>query len=513
MKVKIGHRGNKRKSATKTVVSIENNFPDDKVSIEFYISKLTDLRDCLDEIDLEIMTIILENDLMNEEQQQKEYTECGEYHDKITYMLAQLKNCLATNTTTSGSSLPKLRLPDVELPSFGGKPEEYFKFIDNFETILSKFDLTQFEKSSYLQKYVFGPAKEIIESVPLGGGHSYDTAKQLLSDAFSRKVVQQFSVVENLLKLKLTRNSDSFRWISEARLIAEQIHRLDISNEVFVQHFLWNSLATNYRECYMNMIKTSKPSLNEILDNAFKVFERMKENPFSMNMPCKSLTNGDEAVALATRVAAPVTVPPNYTCQLCSADDTDDVAHHISKCTVYPSPQSKVNKLISLSGCTRCGLLNHSVKNCKFRFKGKCNKCNNYHAQLLCSDPLIVESSKEKEKAVRGKQPNVKSLKKANDKTAGKLSGNACIIEFNVMTAHMSSSNLIPTCTLPLVKREGKNTGNFQCMYDPASQSTFISEHSLSKIDYKVVISDVTIKGTYPSKMFKSCHFYFNSAI
>ena len=157
------------------------------------------------------MTIILENDLMNEEQQQKEYTECEEYHDKITYMLVKFKNCLATNTTSSGSSLPKLRLPNVELPSFGGKPEEYFKFIDNFETILSKFDLTQFEKFSYLQKHVFGPAKEIIESVPLGGGNSYDTAKQLLSDAFSRKVVQQFSVIENLLKLKLTRK---FKFLS-----------------------------------------------------------------------------------------------------------------------------------------------------------------------------------------------------------------------------------------------------------------------------------------------------------
>ena len=92
----------------------------------------------------------------------------------------------------NNSSMPKLKLPQVLLPAFDRKPENYRRFIDALDLILKKFQLTSFEKYSYFRQELTGPPKAIIESLS-DENLSYEGTKALYEWAFSDKFVQQFS--------------------------------------------------------------------------------------------------------------------------------------------------------------------------------------------------------------------------------------------------------------------------------------------------------------------------------
>lgn len=86
-----------------------------------------------------------------------------------------------------------------------------------------------------------------MSSVPHTGA-CYNIAIKLLSDAFSDEVVQQFSVIQRIVDLKLNEDKDFHHWISEVRILMDQIEALDINGEIFAQYFVWKGLSGKYKE-------------------------------------------------------------------------------------------------------------------------------------------------------------------------------------------------------------------------------------------------------------------------
>ena len=74
---------------------------------------------------------------------------------------------------------------------------------------MNKFNLSSFEKYSYLKQQVRGPAKCIVESLS-DDDLTYGAAKALLEDAFSDKIIQQFSVIKTLSILKFQSGEDFY---------------------------------------------------------------------------------------------------------------------------------------------------------------------------------------------------------------------------------------------------------------------------------------------------------------
>ena len=245
----IKKRGGKRQSLTKTLQTLESRVLSNNSDIEFYVDKLTKLKNDLLHYDSVIEEYVLEQDVWETDIYNAQSEKCEEYQDNLGIKLSFLKSKLVssnTDQTIQGNqmrnnanqlkdrqSLPKIKLPQVELPTFNGRPETYERFIDNLEKLLNKYELTQFEKYSYLLNQVSGPARQIVQSVP-DGESNYDTAKELLSDAFSDRTLQQYSVIDRLLKLKLSSVSDMYGWISEVRMLSDQIERLQIDSSIFL---------------------------------------------------------------------------------------------------------------------------------------------------------------------------------------------------------------------------------------------------------------------------------------
>src|SRR5215469_12799989 len=103
---------------------------------------------------------------------------------------------------------------------------------------------------------------------------NYEAAKELLSQAFNSKILQRYSVIQRLQNLKLDNNF--YHWVSEVRVIKEQIASLDINSTIFMQCYVWNSLPQYYKNHFMNITDKTYTNLEEILDNVFNINTRIQ---------------------------------------------------------------------------------------------------------------------------------------------------------------------------------------------------------------------------------------------
>ena len=502
--IKFKQRSGKRQSITKCINAIRDNLPSSDEDLDFYMNKLNNFKVDILKLDKFIEEYMIKNKKWSDVAYAKQLEVCEGYIDRIDitlYKLKSKKSRLVNEVVTSSTqNLPSLKLPQLQLPTFDGKPERFKSFIDNLEQILGKFSLTPYERYTYLRQQVTGVAKQILESLP-EDSLTFNAAKSLLEKAFSDKTVQQFSVINSLCNLQLNSKDKIYSWISEARQLAQQLEKLNISSEVFAQYFLWNNMSEYFQKIFISITNSSKPTLSQIIDNSFEVVNRLG----SASSP--NYTDSSSSLTLATKVNYPnqnnsnsineASSNPeqkfNYKsgCWLCKSNN-----HKIHNCKTFQTPEAKLNKISELKGCTRCGYLNHTVSNCKFRFSGKCKNCNKFHCFFLCVNDKKDKNTKLIKSNRSSENPIVEPVVKET---------HSCEVEFQVMTTSVSSDIIIPTFTANFFKR-GNGSLEARSMYDPASQSTFINEKLLSKIKHKIIRKDVSIKisGFNESKLVKT---------
>ena len=549
IKVKIRIRVNRRQSLIRIISALEANYPISKLDIVFNIGKLTDLLSNLEVMDSQIESHMIAEELWDNPNCLKQSSLCESYTSKVGNMLDKLKasldslkNPIAPNSSNNSSvlGLLKLKLPQVELPNFDGKPETLESFLVSFEKIMGKFSLTQFEKFTYLLQQVSGPAKQLVESVP-AGDLNYDVARALLTDAFSNATVQKYSVIDKLLNLKLHSVKKAYQWASEAKILVDQVDRLKIDSNFFCQYFLWNGLSDTFKKQYINITNTAKPCLDEILKNSFEVINRVKDSPTpteitdspsevdTKDKPESKLASLYKNVTLATNVTYDSKKSRyNYKgCWLCqSIGRPNAMNHRFSYCFKFKTPESKLEKIKELNGCTKCGFLNHSVADCKYIFSGRCIKCNQYHSFHLCTkDRKSSQYSKnETVNPTVHKNSNLNvSLEEINsdknsDSDIPMEQTDANNIDFSVMHAneHCNGNEmLIPTFTLKLPRIKKKKYVDARCMYDPASQTTFITKSVADKLKCRVLEKDisVTITGFNDSKIYQTDIVEFSATV
>ena len=240
--------------------------------------------------------------------------------------------------------------------------------------------MSSWEKYNFLLGQVKGDAKSVPNSSPIND-MNYESAKELLSQAFNNKILQQFSVIQSLKNLKLDNNF--YHWVSEVKVIKEQIASLDINSTVFMQCYVWNSLPQYYKNHFMNITDKTYPNLDEILDNAFNINTRIQSTMNSKG--CYKFGNEiseNKTIALAANINVKANTHQNhsnnqnnlkFSCTLCKAKNIKNADDHkLVHCQNFKTLESKVEQIKELNGCTICGLLNHNGNTCKFKLSTKC---------------------------------------------------------------------------------------------------------------------------------------------
>jgi len=496
--VKIRLRASKRQSLTKTLNLIDGNFPENNEQILFCINKLKKLESELNALDSEIIDFMLSNQLWTDEELESQSNISENYQDKLSLALIRLNGALsgvrASDTNMQSGSVsapvplkPRLKLPDIELPMFDNNPENFNKFICDLEKILDKFELTEYERFSYLRGRVSGSAREIVDSIPMGE-LSYSDAKKLLYDAFADKTVQQFSVIQKFLNLKSLSKSNLYSWISEIRVLTDQMTRLDISSEIFAQYFIWTSLSDAYKQQFISVINKTKPNLKEILDNSFEVINRIKDTKLFIDNRDNNVSLSDNSFSLATKLNCEKSVQPtgkldSKSCWLCQSLGRPDFhGHKIYKCPEFRTAKMRKDKISELNGCIRCGFLNHTVNKCKYKFSGKCKNCQKYHAYFLCTVNNGAGSAE----------------------SNSDLRVNSSVITISSNCISNSSNMIVPTFTTKFSSK--KRCFNARVLYDSASQYSFVSEYAIKKLPHRLIQSDVelNISGFNTSKKLRT---------
>ena len=436
-------------------------------------SLLTSYKQCLQNLDSNILGLKYSGDEINETSLDTDTTLCQEYQDKIDTCLsllaiAQISGNASSNRNDSARSL--LKQPTAPLPKFSsGKDEDLVKFFSEFESTTGPYNYPDRDLLLLLKQQVEGRAKVLLSSLE-ADKQKYNDAKDLLITAFASDYIRKCATIRRLTELKLKRKDDPFTFISHLRTICESVKLLKITADDFLQYFSWHGLPDDFQKELIQITGDTHPSISSILDSYFIACERYEN---SMNVAKtdvhfdKGPSKPKSTVNLAVKVNSKLQKVFN-TCSICSKVKGQVADHALYKCLNYPTPEAKLAELKSLNGCVRCASLEHKASSCAFRFKKKCFKCNQWHFSFLCSKVSSPQKPLEK---------SVSEVVKTETN-----SGIAVFPNFSV-------DCILPTFTFSV---PGHN-GVFWGLKDSGSQNSYVTQNLVRTYNFKSITEGMTI--------------------
>ena len=424
---------------------------------------------------------------------EEELKSCEEYSDKICECLSLLVAPPRTNSVEMRSIAQSLlKSPTAPLPTFSSTPGENFElFLDQFEETISKFNYTQYDKLLLLKQQISGRALFLIDSLE-SNRQTYTDAKALLQKGLASVPVQKSNIIKQMSELKLDEKDEPFKYISDMRKIMHAVDNLKIDINDVMQFFFLNGMNETFRNQLKVITKNVRPSLTEIVDNFFTATEfyelALEESGGSQKSKFKKTEQSTCMVVSNVKSVQ----NPFLNCSLCLGAN-----HPINRCTEYLKPKDKIERLKSISGCVRCGNSDHSVAECKFRFRKKCNICEKWHFTFLCPEAEDLEKKSDTRSKRKPDSSKTPAPKGENSKQLNIHSVTACL--------HHESRNLdtvLSTLTLGLPNK----SKSVRALMDFGSQSSFIAEDLLRDQEYLVLDENVKVdlKGINDTKSYIS---------
>lgn len=428
---------------------------------------------------------------------QAERESCDKYEDTVVGAIRSLKTRIQSltsppivtdNTTGVVNVAPcvtnQLKLPAVPLPEYyHNEGDNLTLFFDNFENVVGKYNLSEYEKYIFLEKQIHNAPLTLIKSLQ-GTNRCYSTAKQLLLSAFASDVTQKFNAISRLSTLVLRSDGDAYEFVSNVRIITELFSNLRIDVDTVMQYFVWNAMPENLKNKFVSITNVSKPTLQEINENMFTAVDRyvneIKHKKFTVESCSGFAINLDESKVNykkqdCNELGGDRENKFYQSCVFCS--NKTKASHITSKCLRYKDPRAKVNKLKQMNYCIKCSG-SHRTGSCKREFKNLCIHCNGKHFSWLC----IASKSKER----------------VNDNQSKAVCTQSASVA--LLQTEVSKCCALPTFTCAL------GTGKLiRAMKDSGSQANFITEKLIKSEKLKVINSErIKINGFNTSQPYNA---------
>jgi len=161
-----------------------------------------------------------------------------------------------------------LKSPTAPLPRFNSEQGENLEtFFHCFEQTLSKFRYTEYDKLLLLKQQVDGKGSYLLESLE-PHNQTYEAAKQLLNSAFASVDMQIFNIIGQMCELKLTYDTEPFKYMSDMRKIQQAFLSLNISSMLMRDIWLLKlNLKTAKRILIIILVLRKDPLLWHCLPN------------------------------------------------------------------------------------------------------------------------------------------------------------------------------------------------------------------------------------------------------
>lgn len=377
-------------------------------------------------------------------------------------------SCSSGNSETAGVFTSKLRLPNIELPKFTGRYEEWASFHDLFISLIHKnTSISDVQKLHYLKSSISGEAEALLRHIQITESN-YSQAWTALKQRYGNKRLIVNAVIKRLFnQRKITSQSASQikSLLDTTHECLNNLENLSISTEswdpmiifLVVQkldqetHKDWEEYS--YQEDLENL--PTWDSLKKFLESKFRTLELVSPAATS-----REKTKEKSFTATATTSTEKTCIKCEEQHTLCHCKQFTDM--NVKDRNEYV----KKNRL-----CYNCLLSGHAVSRCRVPIN--CRICNKRHHSLLHEKREDV-SKTENETANTGTS-NVSVNHSIEDNTT------------MTMTAQHSDTKLIALLATALVKcmNEEGHTIILRALIDQGSQACFISEKAAQLLKLK----------------------------
>ncbi|XP_058811177.1 uncharacterized protein LOC131676067 [Topomyia yanbarensis] len=290
-----------------------------------------------------------------------------------------------------------VRLPQITLPKFSGKIDEWLTFRVLYTSLIHwQADLPEVEKFHYLRSQLEGEALAIIDSLPLTKAN-YAVAWELLTKRYSNTKVLRKRQVQALFELPVAKRecaADLHSLLDAFERIVKTLDQVTPQQadykDMLLLHLLCSRLDNTTRRSWEEFSSTKESDtvkdLTDFLQRRIRILESMPNKPAEQKIdptpskyPKKALT----VKAFNATVQQPST---SGKCVACSD------SHLLYQCQSFQkmSVSERDALLRSNSLCRNCFRRGHHARECNSKFT--CRQCKAKHHTLVCFKGKLTES-------------------------------------------------------------------------------------------------------------------------
>lgn len=372
----------------------------------------------------------------------------------------------------------QIRLPKIELPTFSGSYKDWHPFYDIFNSLIhANASLNNIQKFHYLKSAVKGEAAETIASLEISDVQ-YEDAWIRLKERYDNDRIAVQNHIKAIFYLPVLRKESSVTLRSLLDGVLKHIRALTALKRPTTQ---WDDLLVyvvtskldyiTMKEWEGNINSKTLPTFKELtnfLSKRCQMLEAVTRRNLSMQ-PSNSY-NSRPGPGKMTTSHASIT---NVKCPNCKGD------HQIYHCKAFKelAVAERLNKVKSMKLCLNCLKGKHIAKDC---LANGCKKCSKKHSTLLHEERDSFEGSKET----------------TTQNTNQEVNKNANTICTHSQAKEIVNVNQILLSTALIKVKDSK--GEYiegRVLLDSGSQSNFITEEFVKKLNLKTVKDQIEIKG------------------
>lgn len=413
----------------------------------------------------------------------------------------QTREIDAISVRSENSIYRDIKLPDIQLPRYGGDYGSFLEFRDLFDSLInSDKTLADIQKFHYLRSAVFGGAAQVIRSIEFTGDN-YQLAWKTLCNRYYNCATLVDNHVKALFDLPILQTESS----NELRKMLDNISKHLQSLEKLKQPVkYWDTLLLHIfsskldrktaREWEEKRAKTREigestsggPSGEKFLSfSDFKEFiqrkadliERLESKNIRDKKPMTE-TNYNKLKGKSDNTSQSLVVASTSSCLLCKGD------HTIHNCPDFMrlNVDERVEKVKQLRLCFNCLKGSHPVRMCK---SSLCRRCRGHHHTLIHfekTDRVNSSNDNTSEQCVRESQVSVTAENSPRSQvlSSGVYSNN-CYVLLQTAMVNILDSNGVPRMCRALL--------------DGASQSNLITQRCAEFLGLQKHESPLAISG------------------
>jgi hypothetical protein len=385
---------------------------------------------------------------------------------------------------------PKIKLPTIEIPKFGGQITEFKHFHDTFSSlIINNQALDDVQKFHYLLSSVTNEAHQLIQNLPVTQ-QNFRVAWSLLCDRYNNERLIAAAHVKSLLSLPVINKesaTDLRALINQFQSNLNAIKALDFSiplHEVLLSQILIQHVDEVTRKQWeMKAVSQGVTELEAIikfLEGKCQALELIHASQHPRN-------NNSSGVSRQTKHAY---VATHSSCVLCTG------SHPLHRCKQFKkaSSQQRLNLVKQNQLCFNCLGNSHRTAQCQVEWS--CRFCSRKHNSLLPCESKPAQKNSRND-CSNERQPQPTRTEQNNNSQSG-------VTVCHTSKGKPSSQIMLATAIVHVRDKYGQLV-KCRALLDSASQGHFVPGRLVQQLHLRKFKAHIPVQGI--NVVTKTIHF------